>query len=216
VRAIVSALCAAAMLSACAGPRAPDWQSDAHASLERFKRHYLEGDSRRAERDFAHAQARIAATGRLDLAARAQLLRCAVAVASLDFQACDGFERLRADAADEDRAYAAFLSGDWQGLDVRELPAPYRRVAEARNTDARTDALRRIEDPLSRLIAAGALFRNAELSPWGVQTAVDTASTQGYRRPLLAFLNVQAALAEDAGDAAAVETIRRRIELILN
>ncbi|HUF20691.1 MAG TPA: hypothetical protein VMP00_08045 [Burkholderiales bacterium] len=213
---MVSALCAAAMLAACAGPRTPDWQSDAHASLERFKRHYLEGDSRRAERDFTHARTRIAATGRLDLAARAELLRCAVAVASLDFQACDGFERLRADAADEDRAYAAFLSGDWQDLDVRELPAQYRPIAGARTADARTDALRRIEDPLSRLIAAGALFRTAGLPPSGVEAAVDTASTQGYRRPLLAFLNVQAALAEDAADAAAVETIRRRIELILN
>jgi hypothetical protein len=63
-------------------------------------------------------------------------------------------------------------------------------------------------------VVAGAEFRAVWLSPAGVATAIDTASMQGFRRPRLAHLTVQAKLDEQAGDSAALETIRRRIELV--
>jgi hypothetical protein len=75
--------------------------------------------------------------------------------------------------------------------------------------------MQKITEPLSRLIAAGALFRSAQLSPDGLNTAIDTASAQGYRRPLLAYLNVQAKRAESSGDAAALQSIQKRIDLVL-
>ncbi|HEV8644980.1 MAG TPA: hypothetical protein VGR01_05370 [Burkholderiales bacterium] len=56
--------------------------------------------------------------------------------------------------------------------------------------------------------------RIARLSPTGVATAIDTAAAQGFRSPLPAYLNVQATVAEQAGDAAALATIRQRIELV--
>jgi hypothetical protein len=52
------------------------------------------------------------------------------------------------------------------------------------------------------------------LSPQGLSAAVDTASAQGYRRPLLAYLNVQARLAESSGDSEALQSIRKRIDLV--
>jgi hypothetical protein len=45
---------------------------------------------------------------------------------------------------------------------------------------------------------------------------VDTASSQGWSRPLLAWLQVQARHAESAGDAVEARRVRRRIELVLN
>ena len=49
--------------------------------------------------------------------------------------------------------------------------------------------------------------------PAGIVLAVDTASTQGWRRPLLAWLGVQAQRAEAAGDTAAQAAIERRRKL---
>jgi hypothetical protein len=69
-------------------------------------------------------------------------------------------------------------------------------------------------DPLSRLVAAGALFQSGRASPAVVAQAVDTASAQGWRRPLLAWLGVQARLAEQASDADGAARIRRRIQLV--
>jgi hypothetical protein len=43
---------------------------------------------------------------------------------------------------------------------------------------------------------------------------VDTASEQGWRRPLLAWLGVQEKRASDAGDSETAARIRRRIDLI--
>ncbi len=204
----------ASLLAGCAAPQVPLWQEDAFAALESYRRSYLDGNTRGAERDFAQARKAIASTGKLELAARAEAIRCALATAALDFDRCAGLEAALADASAEERAYGAFLAGRWEGMDLRALPAAYRGVAGAADEAAQNRALRAIEDPLSRLVAAGVLLRLARISPEGVAAAVETASAQGFRRPLLAWLKVQAGLAEKAGDAVSLELIRKRIALV--
>ncbi len=132
-------------------------------------------------------------------------------MASLAFDDCPGFEALAADAGAPERAYAAFLAGRWQGLDAALLPAQHRALL-AGAADA--GALAAIADPMSRLVAAGVLFRIGRLTPAGIAAAADTASANGWRRPLLAWLGVQAARADAADDRAAAARIRRRIELV--
>ena len=73
-----------------------------------------------------------------------------------------------------------------------------------------------ISDPLSRLIAIAVLLRAGRASPQLFAIAADTASEQGWRRPLLAWLQSQALLAERSGDATEAERLRRRIALVLN
>jgi hypothetical protein len=153
-----------------------------------YQRLYLGGDPR-ADAEFAVARREIASTGRLDLVARAELLRCALRVASLDFDDCPGFAALRADAAPEELDYWEFLSGK------RE-----------RGSSG--------EDPLSTLVSAGVQLRRGAIRPEQIGEAVEAASSQGWRRPLLAWLGVQEKRARDAGDADAAAKIRRRIELI--
>ena len=178
-------------LAGCAGgPPPPDWQLNSTGAMQRFRQHYLNGDTRLADDEFALAKAELARTGRGDLLARAELVRCAVRVASLEFDECSGFEALRAEAGAEELAYAEFLAGR------RERPG-------AAGTD----------DPVSRLVATGVKLRQAVVTPGEVAAAVDIASAQGWRRPLLAWLGVQAKLAEAAGAADALRAIRRRIEL---
>jgi hypothetical protein len=212
----IAIACAALLLGACASaPMPPDWQSQSHASLEKFKQYYLEGNSRLAERSFADAKAALASTGRPELVVRAELVRCALGTAALDVDACQGFEDAQSDATAEDRAYGDFVVGRLREQDASMLPAQYRAVAQARDAATRNRAMQQIADPVSRLVAAGALFRLAQLSPQGLSAAVDTSSAQGYRRPLLAYLNVQARLVESGGDGAALQSIRKRIDLVV-
>jgi hypothetical protein len=208
MRAILPAL--AILLAACAGgPPAPDWQADAHGALRRFESAYLRGESRIAEQEFARGRAAIASTGRADLVARAELVRCAARVASLDFDDCPGFVALEKDAAPEERAYAAYLGGKARPADIALLPGQHRLVASGDG-----GALAAIEDPASRLVAAGVLFRQARITPGGMSLAADTASAQGWRRPLLAWLRVQQKRAQDAGDREAAAALGRRIDLV--
>ncbi|MEO8009147.1 MAG: hypothetical protein ABI728_11605 [Betaproteobacteria bacterium] len=202
-------------LAACVGGATqPQWQSRSHAALARFSQQFLAGNSQQAQHSITEAKAAVAATGRLELAARVELVRCALATAALDIDACAGFDAIRNDAAADDQAYRAFLSGQWQAEDVAKLPSQYRALASARDASARNSAMQQIADPVSRLVAAGVLFGMAQLSAQGLDTAVETASEQGYRRALLAYLNVQAKRAEVAGDSTVLESIRKRIDLV--
>ena len=176
-------------ISGCGGgPPAPSWQANAKYSLDSFQQAYLRGETRIADVEFERAKAELASTGSAALVARAELVRCAARAASLEFDDCPGFEKLRADAGAEELAYADFLSG--------------------KNERSVTD------DPVSRLVSHGVKFHAGKATPEDISAAIDIASAQGWRRPLLAWLGVQEKRAEAAGDREALERIRRRIALV--
>lgn len=205
---------AVVLITGCSGhPAVPEWEERAHEGFEQYQRSYFAGE-RAADRDFRKAAEALSSTGKVELRARAELIRCALATAALDFAACEKWHSLQADAEPQDRVYGIFLSGAVDTVDAKALPPQYVPLAKARDARGRNDALKSIEDPLSRLIGAGALFRSGDLSPDGVALAVDAASGQGWRRPLLAWLTAQAKLAEGTGDTAALERIRKRIEVV--
>jgi hypothetical protein len=176
-------------LAACSSaPPAPEWQGNAAWALQAFQERYLAGDTKAAEAEFAAARTELSATGKADLVARAELVRCAARVASLQFEPCAGFEALRADAGPEERAYADYLEGR-----VPRSPA---------------------NEPFPRLVAYGVQLRTASITPEGMAAATEIASAQGWRRPLLAWLGVQLKRAQDAGDGETAARLKRRMELV--
>ncbi len=210
-------LAGAALLAGCAaGPPPPDWQSNARAAVDSAVQASLSGDSRLEAKEFERARGELARTGRLDWMARAELMRCAAHTASLAFEPCEGFERLREHAAAAEIVYAEHLSGrQLPRDDIARLPPAQQGAAAAIAGGAVSPAsLRDIDDPLSRLIALAVLFRAGKTSPELMVLADDTASAQGWRRPLLAWLQVQALRAERAGAANEAQRLRRRIELV--
>ena len=183
-------LLSAVLLAGCGGgPPQPDWQLNSIAALNSFQQRYLRGETQAAEAEFGRARADLRSTGRSDLVARAELVRCAARTASLEFDNCPGFEELRADAGAEELAYAEYLAG---------------RADRASGDEA-----------FSRLVSFGIKLNGNKITPPEISSAIDIASAQGWRRPLLAWLGVQEKRAAAAGDSAALERIRRRISLIL-
>lgn len=208
--------CLALGLAACSSaPPPPDWQLNAKGSLDRAIAEYLAGETRASSADFERARAEISRTGRIDLLARAELRMCAAQVASLVFEACAGFEKLRVDAPAAERAYADYLAGRVQPDAVALLPTAQRGVAAKSASDqTAVAAVKEIEDPFSRLVGAGVLFQSSRATPELISLATETASAQGWRRPLLAWLGVQRMRAEKAGDGDAAERLRRQIEIV--
>ncbi len=205
----------AALLGGCAsGPPVPDWQMNARSSMERAVSAYMSGNDRVEIQEFAKARSEMASTGRIELVARVELVRCASRVASLVQDDCLGFEPLRQDAAAPERAYASYLGGKAKPQDVALLPAQHHAVLNAASDSAAAVAVAGIGDPLSRLVAAGVLLRTGRATPVLLTQAVDTASAQGWRRPLLAWLGVQAMRAEKAGDTVEAQRLRRRMALV--
>ena len=212
---IRSLLAAAAVLAlvACGNtPPAPDWQMNAKASAERATQAWLTGDQRVEAAEFARALREVASTGQPALLARVELLRCAGRVATLDLGPCAGFDALAADAAPAELAYARYLAGRSTAADGALLSEAHRPFAAG---SASPDApLSAIADPLSRLVAAGVLFQRSQATPGVIAQAVDTASAQGWRRPLLAWLKVQQARAQAGGAMDEAARLQRRIELL--
>lgn len=198
------------LLTACASsPPTPDWQLETKSAMDRAVAAYLEGDSRVEQAEITRVRAALARTGRADLLANAELLRCATRVASAVFEPCAAFEALRPEATAPQRAYADYLRGQLQPPGAALLPEAQRGVA-AGNTAAALGQ----NDPLSQLVAAGVLLQAGKGSNALSEAAVNTASAQGWRRPLLAWLGLQLKQAEQGGLADEVARLQRRIALI--
>jgi hypothetical protein len=210
------ALAAAAITACASGPVPPDWEAEAQQALQDAQADYLKGDTAGETRQFSRARAELARTGQPGLVARAELMRCAAHVASLEFEPCAGYEALAADAPAAEQAYAAYLAGRATPAQVALLPESQRAVAAAgADPQAALAALQKQPEPLSRLVAAALLFRAGHASPAAVELAADTASRQGWRRPLLAWLYVQFERARQAGDMAEAGRLKRRIDIVL-
>jgi len=195
------------LLAACASkPVPPSWQPNAKEALDGFTDDYLRGNTAAANAEFARARRETTSTGRADLVAQVELVRCAVLSASLEFDGCPGFVALANDATAGQRAYAAYLDGRWDGLDVAALPEQHRAVVAGGGLPATAD-------PLAQLVAAGALLKAGRIPPEAIAAAAQTASEQGWRRPLLVWLGVALQQARAAGDTAAAARLERRIAL---
>ena len=215
-------LCCAALAGCSSQSPVPDWQINAHSAAQRAVQSYLSGQTRSAEREFDQARDQTARTGSPALMARLELLRCAAQVGSTVVQPCALFDALREDATEPELAYDRYLQGHVQPADVALLPLAQQGVAaallagggaEVSTAAAVEAALNKVDDPLSQLVAAGVLLRAGHASPAVVATALAVSSRQGWRRPLMAWLGLQAARAEAAGDAAEAARLRRRMDL---
>lgn len=209
-RALLLFACAA-LLAGCGNkPRQPDWLVNADGALDRYERAYLSGRDKVAASEFARLRGDLASTGQPAMVARGELTRCAVQVASLELAPCSGFEALRTDVTDTERAYADFLAGRLAPEQAKLLPEQYRGVAGGQGG---AKAVEDIKDPLSRLVAAAVLLRTGRADPQVLQLAADTASEQGWRRAVVAWLGAQALRAEQAGATEEAQRLRRRMAL---
>ena len=197
------------LLAGCgSAPPVPDWQINAHDAAGRAVQAWLNGDDKVAQSEWQRAYGQAARTGRPEVMARVALLQCAAEVASLRWDGCPRFEALRVDADAPQRAYADYLAGRLDGAQVALLPEAQRAAAR----DA--DAIAAVADPLSRLVAAGAALRAGRADARTPVIATDTASDQGWRRPLLAWLLLRQQQARAAGDEAQAQALQRRIDVV--
>ena len=206
---ILSVLLAAGLAACGSKPVQPDWKSNASGSLKSFSELYLKGETGAADTEFKRARLEMASTGRPDLVAHAELYRCATRAASLEYDDCPLFQALAQDASPAERAYAAYLAGKWQGLDASLLPEQHRAIVQGKG------GLAAVADPLSQLVAAGVMMQAGRMTPADIKLATDTASAQGWRRPLLMWLGVAHKRASAAGDMQEAGRIQRRIDLAL-
>jgi hypothetical protein len=211
---------AAAVLAACAvQPTVPAWRLEARNAVERATAAALEGNDRVATHQWQQAWQAASAAAQAEALARVALARCAVAIASLQARGCAAAQPWLEQASPAERAYAAYLQG--QPLpNAAALPPAHRRIAERLQADGlplpqRRGALQDIPDPLARLLAGALLWQHGGLDEAAVDLLVDTASEQGWRPPLAAWLAVRQQQALAAQDLVVAERVRQRLQWLL-
>jgi hypothetical protein len=206
----------ALLLAACGNnPPVPDWKKDSASLIEKYKKAELKGENKLADRYFEQALASAGSTAKLEETARLYLIRCATRHASLNLEPCSGYlEYASLGANPEDEAYNLFLSGQWTKLDGGKLPEQYRALAANRDAGRNLGILQKIDDPLSRLIAISVVVIRKQADDPILALAAETASAQGWRKPLLVYLKILESRASLSGDNASLERLRARIRLV--
>jgi predicted small lipoprotein YifL len=203
------------LLAGCGGKTPPpDWKVDSADLIERYKKHELRGENILAERYFQQAVNAAGSAGQVAETARLWLVRCAVRRASLDDDDCSEYVELaKLETTDEDRAYYQFITLDWNRVEASRLPKHY-AVLLAGPADKRLAQVAAIDAPLSRLLAASLVVQRGEADDALLALATETASAEGWKRPLLVYLKLAEKRAFEREDAATLADIQARIRLI--
>ena len=203
-------------LTACgsSGPPVPDWKSDSVDFIERYKKHALLGENTLAERYFQQALRATGGAGRVSETGRLWLVHCATRRAILLDDDCSEYVDLaKVETSAEDRAYYQFVTLNWSELDASRLPAQYAGLVKVDAARVNTQ-ITTIEDPLSRLLAASLITLRGQADHATLVLAMETASTQGWRQPLLTYLKLLEKSALERGATNEQQNYAVRIRLI--
>ncbi|MDI9569344.1 MAG: hypothetical protein QM278_01200 [Pseudomonadota bacterium] len=215
-----------ALIAGCAGSGdIPPWTYVAANRLEDFKRAALEGRTAAAERHFQRTVEETKKSGDLALLGRVYLNRYAVQTALLESFDDEAFQKIQ--AAHPDRGNAAFLSflkGDFHRTDSGLLPPPYAAVHKVLvEGQAKPDINQRARllrllggtpDDLTRLIIAGRLVLSGHEEEDILQEALGTASRQGWKQALLAYLHRLQILYENRREHEKSRIVGEKIKLL--
>lgn len=215
---IIYALIILIFMGGCGGNPSPEWTRASFNQLESYKKNYLRGNVPLAELSFRKAIEEIKTSGDIRIMEKTYLTKYAVQIASLE--TFDDSEYLRLAGVRQRLEYLNyyyFLKGSFAEVDLRELPVQYVRVFKAsrdgnqREIDQEVSA---IDDPLSRLVAAGLMVQKDQNSEFILSIAIQTASAQGWKKPLLAYLKKLHLYYNAKGDPKKSASIQQHIELI--
>ncbi|HQL00900.1 MAG TPA: hypothetical protein PK090_09005 [Smithellaceae bacterium] len=212
-------LCMCVLILSCAGGQpAPDWKMRGYRHLEEYKQSFLSGKEDAAEPHFEKARRAFAAGNDLEWLSLAFLTQFALHTACLERFDTAPFARLyRLAPTASHMAYCHFLKGNLSAVDPALLDnryADFLKAAQAADAPRAVLALQNIDDPLSRLIAAGVWIRYLPGNEAISQMAIDTAAANGWRRPLWAHLSALSVHYESQGETEKGRLVKERLELI--
>lgn len=215
---ILCLLLFALLPAGCGSKPAPVWIAAGHQQLESFKTGFLTGRPPLVtEMHFKKAVEEIKKGGDLDLLGKAWLTRMALQAAVLGNIEEEDFRKIEAArSVPANRNFHLFLKGEAAAVDPSLLPAQYRPfLAELRSGNAgrAEKAIAAIEDPLSRLIAAGLAVGRGLENEGILKTAVENASLNGWKRALLVWMERLEAFYAAQGRGVPASEVRKRIDL---
>jgi len=211
-------ICCLLLLCGCAAKAVPEWRTASFNSLEQYKDCFLSGEDKLATVHFQKAIDEIKSSGDLSLLMTAYLTRSALQIAVLETpDHRDYLETAKADPDDEQKNYYLLLEGKFDQLEKSKLPTSYQDLAaalEKGDKERISGVVSEIKDDLSRLIATGLAVRYRMEDEALLTGAVDLASTHGWRKPLLIYLDRLKSYYRKNQNRDKEEKIRLKLEIL--
>lgn len=208
------------LLSGCGSKPVPDWKNVSFNHMKHFKRCFLSGEEGKADIYFNKAIDEIKKSGKLDILAKAYLTKCALRVAMLEETECSEFITIEnVEPNRENKNYYTFLTGNLDNVDMRILPPGYKNfltALKAGKIDRINAEISGIEDPQSRLIATGISVKNNQYNETTLKMALDVASDNGWKNPLLVYLEKLKSSYEVNREIEKAKKVQQKIKLIKN
>jgi hypothetical protein len=196
----------------------PVWKEKAYTHLEDYKTSFLTGREESTEPHFVKARREMAAGNDLNILTVAYLTKYSLHTASLESFDSSEFAKLyRLEPNPADMAYCHFLKGNFSAVDAKVLPSRYAGVLKAASSKDLIAAAREIaaiDDPLSRLIACGVWVRYLPSDEAILKMGIDTASANGWRRPLWAYLTKLQTYYLEQNDVIKANAVKARLDLL--
>lgn len=206
------------LLWGCGLKSIPEWRTASFNHLEQYKKYFLTGREQLAAIHFQKAVNELKGSGNLSLLMTVYLTRSALHVAILEApQGEEYLEIAKVWPSDDHQDYYFLLEGRFAEIQKSSLPTSYQDLVttiEEGNAKRITETIRNIQDDLSRLIAIGVVVRYGVVNEAILTQAVDLASVNGWRKPLLIYLNRLKSFYETTGKRDQAEIIRLKIELL--
>jgi hypothetical protein len=196
----------------------PQWKDTASRQLENYKTNFLTDKEDADEPHFIKARNAISSNNDLQMLAKAYLIKYALHTAVLeDFDDSDflRIDKLEPNAAN--RAYYDLLKGNISQLNEAKLKPVYQkllRLMRDKNLSVAAREISSIDDPLSRLIACGIWVKYMPYNEDVIKLAINTASQDGWKKPLWAYLTKLQKYYLDRQETDKAETIKERLELL--
>ncbi|MBN1546620.1 MAG: hypothetical protein JW902_08180 [Syntrophaceae bacterium] len=204
----------------CSGARIPDWTYESFDALESYKENALKGRSGLAEMYFKRAVEETQRSGDLTLLGRVHLTRMAMETVLQRPLSDEKFMAIQDTIPDpQNEQFYRLLKGKGEKIIPNSLPQQYRDFAFALqkgDKKAASDAIARIEDPCSRVIAVSICDKWRLCREQAYRLAIDKASRQGWKAVLLIYLEKLAVLQDARGEKDQAAATRKKRDLLQN
>lgn len=202
----------------CGSQSVPDWKYAGFNQLESYEKNALIGKELIAETNFKKAADEIKRSGDLDTLTKAYMTKFGVQVAMLEaFREAEYLEIEDISPNQEYINFFNFLKGLFMYVDGGRLPARYRgafKAMQENNIKELESQINRIDDPLSRLIATGVAVKQKKYNEAILKSAIDTASANGWKKALLAYLHQLQLFYESLKDFSNAEKTGKTIRVL--
>ena len=208
------------LILGCSSTPIPDWTYQSFNALESYKTSALTGKSTLADLYFERAVTETQRSGDLRLLGRVYLTRMAMeTVLQLPLSEKEylAIEDIAPDR--ENGSFFRLLRGEQGKIDGSFLPAQYRDFYTSlkdRDENKALAAVERMEDSCSQVIALSVCDKWRLCRERGYQSAIDTASRQGWKKVLLINLQKLADDQDSRGEKAKAALTRKKLDLLQN